>query len=103
MLDFRLDRKLPEMVSPHSAYDFMIYEVIRRVEAEGDTLALISAARDSRPKNAKLVAFAEQFGLASVTPELERIVTDGLSMINPARWRSRLGEIEGRVCRIDIP
>jgi len=103
MLEFRLGKKLGAITSPNAPYEFMVYQVIQRVEGDGETLELINAARDSKPKNAKLVAFAQQFGLASVAPELERVVTDGLPFVNAVRWRTRLGELEGRICRIDIP
>lgn len=103
MLQFRLGKSLALFAAPNATYEFMIYQTIQHVEANDETLELINAARDSKPKNAKLLAIAGQFGLASLAPELERMVTEGLPKINPVLWRTRLGELESRVCRIDIP
>ena len=103
MLTFRLGKNLGQIASPNATYEYMIYQVIQRAEGDEETLELINAARDSKPKSPKLVAFGQEFGLTSVTPELERMVTDGLPFINPVAWRAHLGEVEGRVCRIDIP
>jgi hypothetical protein len=103
MLQFRLGKSLAQIAAPNASYEYMIFEAIRHVESNDETLELINAARDSKPKNAKLLAIAGEFGLASIAPELERMVTEGLPIINPVLWRTRLGELEGRVCRIDIP
>src|SRR5262245_54742247 len=83
MMKFRLGKILGQIAPPNATYEYMIFHVIQRAEGDGETLELINAARESKPRNAKLVAFAQEFGLSSVTPELERMVTDGLPMINP--------------------
>jgi hypothetical protein len=103
MFQFRLGRNFAQFTSPGATYDFMVYQAIKDFEANDETLELLNAARESRPKNAKLLGIASEFGLASVAPSLERMVTEGLPTVNPALWRTRLGELEGRVCRIDIP
>ena len=41
----------------------MIFELIGVAEMEGWTANLISAARESSPRNASLMAFSQQFGL----------------------------------------
>ncbi|AUX48236.1 uncharacterized protein SOCE26_097670 [Sorangium cellulosum] len=84
----------------------IVFELISAAEAEGWTPELITAARESNPGNAALLAFAQQFGLTPTTPTrdvLERIIKDANGFVDVVTWRTRLGEIEGRVCQIEVP
>jgi hypothetical protein len=104
MLHFRLDRRL-DTLSFAQTMSATVYEVLKHAEAEGWLAQLIAAARDSNPTNASLIAVAQSVGLAAgdraTVQRLERIVDTQLSM-DISTWRARLGEIEPRVCRVEV-
>jgi Trypsin-like peptidase domain/Effector-associated domain 1 len=77
---------------------------------------LLREARNIVPGDVGLAQFATQFGMApgivapSLTgvapvqgPQLELKIQQSQSTYNIVEWRQRLGEIEGRVCRIEYP
>lgn len=98
----RLDRRL-EDYSLGADYKEIVFDVIMAAEAEGWTAELVVAARQSNPGNAALQAFAERVQLGSSLPTLERIVKADNPFLDVERFRTRLGEIEAQVCRIEIP
>jgi hypothetical protein len=105
MLRFRLDRRLEDIIID-GGMEQITFEVIKVAEAEGWTAALLGAARESNPGAPSLLAFAQQFGIAPTNapsrPELERIIRETSSFFDVTRWRTQLGEIEGRVCRVEV-
>jgi hypothetical protein len=101
-LDFKLEKRL-EDISLGGDYAQIRFEVIRAAEAQGWTAELVVAAREDNPGNAALLAFAEEVGLASSTPALERILREESTYFDVEAFRTRLGEIETRVCRIEVP
>jgi hypothetical protein len=118
MLKFRLDIRLDQIVGEDGLRD-MIFELIEVAEMEGWTADLISAARESNPRNASLMAFSQQFGLAPAglpvfsaaapgvdglppNANLEAMVRMSNRFLNVQPWLERLGEITGQVCRVDI-
>ncbi len=103
MLQFRLEKDLARIVSLNNELDQIAFELIRAANAEGWTAELLVAARESAPNSPHLLRFAEDYGLASVDPKLERRVRDDLPFIDITKWRKRLGEIEAQVCRVEIP
>jgi hypothetical protein len=103
MLQFRLAKNLAELAALPNPIDVVAFEVIGVANAEGWTAQLITAARESRPNNPKLLKLAEDFGLTAVTAQLERKVRDDLSYVDITQWRTRLGEVEVQVCRVETP
>jgi hypothetical protein len=104
MLDQRLDKRL-EDIALGDDLEEIAYKVIRRATMEGWLLDLLLAARESRPRNAQLLAFAQQFGLATLTPprrELEAILNKENSLLDVVKWRELLGQIETQVCQVEI-
>jgi effector-associated domain 1 (EAD1)-containing protein/trypsin-like peptidase len=101
-LDFKLEKRL-EDISLGGDYAQIRFEVIQAAEAQGWTAELVVAAREDNPGNAPLLAFAEEVGLASSTPRLERILREESTYFDVEAFRTRLGEIETRVCRIEVP
>lgn len=105
MLKFKLDKGLGKIVAP-GAFQNVVFNLIGVAEMEGWTYELLLAARESNPGNAALLAFSQQFGLAPgkmpARIELEKLIVETNSFFDITRWRERLGEIEGRVCRIEI-
>ena len=105
LLKFRLDKNLAEISLGASLTD-IVFDVIGAAEAEGWTNDLIVAARRSNPKNEPLFLAAQTLDLATAVParpQLELVIKQTSSFLDIAEWRTRLAEIEGRVCRIEIP
>ena len=60
---------------------------------------------ESRPGSAHLLKFAEPLGLATAVPsnkDLDKLVRERGTILDVTAWRSRLGLIEPRVCRVEI-
>lgn len=104
MVRFRIEKNLYAIAIGDDLKE-IVFKLIRTAEAEGWTAHLIVAARESNPGNPALLAFAQQFGLAPLSPprpELERIIRATNSFLDVNKWRSKLGQIEAQVCRIEI-
>lgn len=104
MLRFRLSKNLSRYALGNNLFD-VAFKLVAAAEAEGWTLALIAGARDANPGNAKLLALAAQFGLAPRVPagfDLERVIREAHAFVDVEIWLSRLGEIAGQVCRVEV-
>lgn len=101
VLTFRLERRL-EDYSLGSDYQEIVFEVMTAAESEGWTAELLTAARQSNPGNAQLQAFAQEVGLAAVTPALERTIREQSPYLDVEMFRTRLAELENQVCRIEV-
>lgn len=103
MVRFRLDLALQTVAPDTLDLDFVAFKLVTDQLAKGHFLRFVAAARASRPGNPKLARAAERFALAMATaPELERVVSDSNSYLDIATYRGKLGEIEGRVCRVEV-
>lgn len=107
MLRYRLDKDL-ESIALGDDYQEIVFKLIKTTEAEGWTFELLSAARESSPGNPKLLEFAQGFNLTSVAPNalartrLESIIQEKNGFLDVNKWRTRLGEIEPQVCRVEF-
>jgi len=117
MLRIQLGRRR-EQIALGDDLGAIVFRVITAAEDESWTAELLQGARASRPENAPLLAFAQQFGLgpgvdivrpdeslpAGATPRqrLERQIRKSNSMLDVAGWRTRLGQMEPRVCRVEV-
>lgn len=106
MLSVRLEKNLDAIAMGDDLTD-IVFRLLQTAEAQGWTFRLLNAARESCPDNSNLLAFAQQYGLAPInTPprtDLERIIRQTNSFLDLSAWRSRLGMIEGQVCRVETP
>lgn len=103
----RLNLEIYDFVPLNADRSEMVFETIERTNQLWRTDELIAAAREANPTNSVLHEFSQQFGLTSLkndkpVQEYQRIVTETSSFLNPASWRTKLAEIENRVCRIEI-
>lgn len=103
MMQFRLSKNLAQVAALPNTVEQVAFEVVGAANAEGWTAHLIAAARESRPGNPKLLKLGQDFGLTAATAQLERKVRDDLSFLDITAWRTRLGEIEAQVCRVETP
>jgi V8-like Glu-specific endopeptidase len=98
--------------------DDTVPDVIRKVVADASSFLwwddLLREARNIVPGDNALAQFAMQFGMAPqiVEPgsaaslqgkQLELKIQQSQSTYNIAVWREKLGEIEGRICRVEYP
>jgi hypothetical protein len=102
MLKFKLGKRLDDY-SLGSDYKEIVFELMTASEAEGWTADLVVAARQSNPGNGALLAFSQEVTLAASTPQLERTIKETSPYLDVELFRSRLGEVEAQVCRIEIP
>jgi V8-like Glu-specific endopeptidase len=100
MVRFALGKRLDHIVKPGD-FEQVVFDLINHAEAADYTMQLLNAARQSQPGNEDLLAFAQQFKLSAATPEQERIVRETLKFLPISQWRSRLGEVEVQVCRVE--
>jgi hypothetical protein len=116
LLLFRMDRRLDDYVSPADDYPAALRKVIQQANAALWWRDLLSEARKAVPGDPGLLEFGEQFGLSPAAVEaggraeaplrgrqLELRIKAAQSTFDIGTWRRRLGEIEGRVCRIEYP
>jgi V8-like Glu-specific endopeptidase len=105
MVKFRLNKNLDAIALGDDLKE-IVFKLIGTTESEDWTAKLIVAARESNQGNANLLAFAQQFGLSPTNtpsrPELEKIIRDTNSFLDINTWREKLGQIEAKVCRIEI-
>ena len=101
-----------------SGFRSTLFTLVQQLNAEYRWQDLLREARNAYPADPGLVEFAAAVALAPVAsttaaggqssealdgPGLELKIKAAQSTYNIAVWRSRLGEIEGRVCRIEFP
>jgi len=119
MLRFRLDRDLEELVAD-ATFSSMIFDLLALAEEEGWDTKLVREAHLQNPGNAALAAVYEKYGWApeiiladesqSLPPALtkasagglEKIIRPGNPSLDMAVWRTRLSEVEVRICRVDL-
>lgn len=84
----------------------VVFNLIKWAEARDLVDNLIVAARNERPRDIVLRAFAEELRLASAEPEpgaYERIVLRSVQFQDVEPWRMQMSMCELPVCRIDVP
>lgn len=104
MLWYRLDKDI-DNIGFGNDYREIVFKLIRVSQADNWITKLIIAARESNPDNPLLVKFCNGVGLSSLREfkdSLERVVVEANAFLDPMKWRSRLGQIEAQVCRVEI-
>jgi len=105
LLSFELNRSLATITLGNNLRQ-IVFELIQTANRQNWADQLILAARRYNPANDKLFMAAQAADLAteiSATRGLEKIVREAGSFLDVAIWRSRLAELEGRVCRVEVP
>lgn len=113
---YRLNRRTDDVAGEADDYPTVLRKVVQEANAGLWWRDLLREARNAVPADPGLLAFAEQFGLSpavAVTinggvtpihgPQLELKIKSAQSTFDILTWRKRLGEIEGRVCRVEFP
>ncbi len=115
-LDYRLNKKLTDFSSGSDTFPQAVGKVIENANNELWWRDLLRELRNARPTDPGLMTFAEEAGQAPTTVDaqkpgapvvvgrdLELRVRATRSSFDIMTWRTRLGEIESRVCRIEYP
>lgn len=105
LLKYRLNRRLDD-ISLKPNMRAIVFDIIGDAERQGWLADLIGAALDVNPGNADVVTLAFDVGLIrSASAELvpERIIDEGDGFQDVKAYLSRLGDVIGAVCRIEIP
>lgn len=105
MLMFALDINISNITLADN-FEAQVFDVIGDSQRKGWTPKLLNALRESRPTDATLLAFSQQFDLAprNTPPRstLEKLIVDTNSFLDIAKWRQNLGRIERQVCAIRL-
>jgi V8-like Glu-specific endopeptidase len=111
----RLNRRVYNYSALDDDYWTVQYKVILAANAELWWRDLLRQARNAVPDDPGLLELAEQMAESPVVAaasrpgtslggrELELKIRDAESSFDIATWRRRLGQIETRVCRIELP
>jgi hypothetical protein len=102
MMLYKLEKRLDDYALGGD-YKEIVFELLMAAEAEGWTAELVQGARDANPGNAALQAVAQDVALASTTSTLERTIKEQNPYLDVEIFRTKLGQIETQVCRIEIP
>ncbi|SDZ20454.1 V8-like Glu-specific endopeptidase [Geodermatophilus africanus] len=113
---YRLNRHTWNYAGANDDYRTTLRRVIQEANARLWWRDLLSEARKAASGDPGLLAFGEQFSLSPTTvavdgggqrplqgQQLELKIKDAQSTFDIGTWRRRLGEIEGRVCRVEFP
>lgn len=105
LLRFKLDKDLGDITAP-GAFSDVVFQLLDVAEMEGWTFRLLLAVREDRPQREELLAFVQEAGVAPLNtppqPGLEKLIVDTNAALDIMAWRTRLGQIEGQVCRVEI-
>lgn len=95
-----------ESIALGNNFKSIINLVIDDANRKGWVYKLVNAARQERPDYPVFVEYARLVGMGPQgmpdPAQLEGIVRKSNAQLDIAEFRSRIGEIEGRVCRVDI-
>ncbi|NEO74777.1 effector-associated domain EAD1-containing protein [Moorena sp. SIO4G3] len=105
---FRFNKNL-NAIAMGNDLQAIVFRLIETAEAEGWVDELIHRAHQSNPGNPKLFAIALELNLAITLPHplsarggLEKLIKKTNSFLDVNRWREKLGQIEGQVCRVEV-
>lgn len=108
----RLDKRLDDYVGPNDDVPTAFMRVVDAANQELWWRDLVRAARNANPVDAGLLAYGENWGVsprvtvaqqAVAGAQLELKIRDTGTTFDIGPWRNALGQIEGRVCRIEYP
>ncbi len=105
-----LDLNLAEITGDSQGIDTNAFDLVSWAAARGTLAALIVAAHNASPANAKIQEIATAVELTALTvidakvasaPAFEKFVSDNIVLLDVEKWRVGQTHAEWRVCRID--
>ncbi len=119
MLSFRLEKDLEDIVADGPLKN-VVFDLLNIADQEGWDGELVREAYRYNPKNEAMLRVYENYGIApkielvkagapvagmDTRPSsagLQKLIRDDNPTLDIVAWRTRLTELESRVCRIDI-
>lgn len=105
MLKQRLDINR-EDIGLGDDYIEIVFKVISEANRAGWVYRLVDAGREERPKNPVFVEYARLLGIGPRglpdPAQLESILKESNALLDIVAFKSRIGEIVGQVCRVDL-
>jgi hypothetical protein len=97
-------------------YPARVLDILVDAKARNWTHKLVAAARQGNPENPELLAFAQEIGLATriatidnvaapsqpTTASLEKTIKKANPFLDVVKFRTGLGQMEGRVCKVEV-
>lgn len=120
MLRFRLSKVLGNIVNDGAKLENVVFELVDIADRQGWDTDLVREGYRANPNNEALLRLYEKYGIAPKidltnsgeplndidtkisSPGFQKIIRDDNPSLDINIWRTRLTEIESRVCRIDI-
>lgn len=115
-LFYRLNKTSGDYTAPNDDDQAYFFKILKEANAQGWLLELLLQARNAVPNDEGLLKFASAFNLSARTfvrdqntmvqvtgSELELKIKRLHSTVDIRVWRKRLGDLEGRICRIEYP
>jgi V8-like Glu-specific endopeptidase len=104
----RLNRNFFQLAPPGGTYEEQIFTLLTLANGQAWIAELVAAALETVPNNPKLREFGQAHGFSSITDVQlvdahQRTVKAGLDFLDLNVWRTLLGQVEGWVCRIEVP
>lgn len=115
MIRYKFDLNLENISLGENLTD-VVFDIVQEAEANGWVEELVFKARQSNPKNPKLLLAAQQFGLLPLEivdrantggkqidyRNLEKIIQVDFPFLDVSEWREKLAQLEARICRIKV-
>jgi hypothetical protein len=117
MLRKRMSQKLDNMTGPNDTWKTMVFKVVEWSERRGKTTELIRVGYDYNPSHPAMQALYQKYGLTGVDLQqggkpaepfkatqggFEKTIKAQIPQLDLTVWRTKLTQVEGRVCRIEI-
>jgi len=103
LLEFRLGVRL-ESIALATDFRTSVFNLVIWAQRRGQLFELVKAALDARPSHPGLRAAAAELGLTAepAADDVAAFLRATGSVWEAATWRAQLGQIEGRVCRVEL-
>jgi len=104
MLWYRMNLNL-DSISLTDNITSTVENLVRYCEARDLLVQLVTCARESNPGNVFLANFARKFGMtpdSTIPEESLRNAINSSTFLTADQWRIGLGEMSGRVCRVEV-
>ena len=117
MLRKRLSESLDHMTGPNTTWHKAVFDVFEWSERKGPTIELIRAGHEFNPTHRALQAVYQRYGLTGIDLQVggrqveplkaseggfEKTIKARLPQLDFSVWRTRMTEVEGRVCLVEI-
>ncbi len=101
-------KKLQNYAAPGNFRD-VVFEVLQNAQMEGWRDQFLLAVRYARPQNPVFLRLHQHWGLSATSEEqdlgsdnLQALINANDGFVDVDAFRTRMGEAEGRVCRIEL-